>query len=39
MENGDNSINFYPLDTYPIYSDFRKMLLFPSMLQLQFSLG
>lgn len=19
MENGDNSINFHPLDTYPIY--------------------
>lgn len=24
MENGDNSINFHPLDTYPIYLDFRK---------------
>lgn len=28
MENGDNSINSHPLDTYPIYLDFRKMLLF-----------
>lgn len=33
MENGDNSIIFRLLDTYPIYSDFRRMFLFPLMFE------
>lgn len=33
MENGDNSIIFHLLDTYPIYLDLRKMLLFPLVIE------